>query len=248
MKLIQLNIWQGRFIDQITQWLQQEQPDILCMQEVYSCQPIIELLPFFSSLERITAAFPTYHVFFSPAHTMSVAGSDVTMGNVILSRYPLEDTETFFISERYVRWNTEDEYVPNIRNLQRATVRLGKDQAFTLMNHHGYWEPTPMGSETTVVKTKQVAAIVAESSQPLILAGDLNISADSPAMKPLHALLRDLTQEYKLRTTLSSFGKVKDVPCDHICVSEGVEVREFAAGKALISDHLPLLMHFDIAR
>ncbi|HSD55555.1 MAG TPA: endonuclease/exonuclease/phosphatase family protein [Candidatus Saccharimonadales bacterium] len=68
MKLVQLNIWQGRLIDHVATLLKHEQPDIICLQEVYSSKLANPLLPFFAGLERIRAAFPDYHVFFSPTH------------------------------------------------------------------------------------------------------------------------------------------------------------------------------------
>ncbi len=65
-------------------------------------------------------------------------------------------------------------------------------------------------------------------------------------MQPIRALLRDLTQEYHLQSTLSELGKVKGVACDHISISDGIAVHAFSEGESLESDHLPLIMEFDV--
>jgi len=247
MKIVQLNIWQGRFIDQVTTFLKQEQPDIICLQEVYSSRLTNPLMPFFAGLERIQAMFPDYHVFFSPTHQMKVLGEPVAMGNAIFSRLPLSNTETIFINGQFHEFAADSELQPNTRNLQRAQVELPNGKQLTVINHHGYWEPNAIGSEITVQKMQLVADVVESSPKPVVFTGDLNISYVSPAMKPLQILLNDLTLQHQTITTLSQFGKVKDVPCDHICISDGIIEESFTVKDNLVSDHLPLVLEFDIA-
>ena len=245
MKLIQLNIWQGRFIDQVVAFLRAEQPDIMCLQEVYSSDLRTPVLPFFAGLEHIKQAFPDYHVFFAPTQDMQVLGHTVSLGNAIVSRFPLEDTKTTFIYNQYGSFSKPDDTMMNIRNLQTAMVRVG-ERALRVANHHGYWEPNATGSEVTVEAMQKVADVLTKMERPLILTGDFNINSASPAMKPIQAQLQDLTQEYSLETTLSSFGKVKNVACDHICVSDDIDVQSFITSEALVSDHLALVLTFGL--
>lgn len=246
MRLIQLNAWGGRFINQINAFLKDQNPDIICLQEVYSSQLDTPLLPYFNCLERIQASVPDFHVFFSGVHEVTILGVKVTYGNAILSRYPLDNNETFFINGAYRAINSLSEMDSNIRNAQRATVRLPHG-SFSLINHHAYWEPNSIGSNITVEKMQKIAKIVQDSPRPLILAGDLQVTAESPAMKPLQSSLRDLTMEHNLTTTLSSFSMVTDVACDHICVSDDVNVENFQASDTLVSDHKALILDFKIS-
>jgi endonuclease/exonuclease/phosphatase family metal-dependent hydrolase len=247
MKLVQLNIWQGRFLDQIVAFLEREQPDILCMQEVYSSKLDTPLLPFFAGLEHVQKAFPEYHVFFSPTHQMDVMGEAVAMGNAILSKFPLENTETIFINGEFHELTVSNSHGTNTRNLQRAEVVIAPDKRLSIVNHHGYWEPSPIGSEITIQKMQHVADILKETPQPLIFTGDLNISYASPAIKPVQELLKGLSQEYEVATTLSQFGKVAGVPCDHIFISADIIEQSFMVKDVLVSDHLPLILQFELA-
>jgi endonuclease/exonuclease/phosphatase family metal-dependent hydrolase len=246
MKLIQLNIWQGRLLRQALAYLEQEKPDLICLQEVYSSQIDLPGYEFLCSFEKIQAVLPDFHNFFSPCYEMSILDRTFEFGNALFSRYPLSDKKTFFICQNYQSFTSFDNYSSNIRNLQLATIDL-PEKKFWIANHHAYWEINPMGSDTSVHSMEKVAGHLKTFSRPLVFAGDLNVISESPAMRPIQDQLLDLTQQYALPTTLSEFGKVANVACDHICISEGIAVQSFKSGKTLVSDHLPLILEFDLA-
>jgi endonuclease/exonuclease/phosphatase family metal-dependent hydrolase len=207
---------------------------------------------FFGSFDKIQALFSDYHGYFSANYDLPMFDQKVRYGNALLSRFPLSDTEEFFISGHYHSHQTSSEFAADegqkeASNLQRVSVKVNDEKSFCLINHHGYWEPSDMGSEISVQKMERVAEIIKTSTRPLIFAGDLNVIPASPAMQPIQALLRDLTQEYNVPTTLSELGKIPNVSCDHICVSDGVEIKSFAVSDALVSDHKALIMEFDVA-
>ena len=254
MKLMQLNIWQGRLLRQALDFLEQEKPDILCMQEVYSSGINSVDLDFFGSFERIKELFPGYNGYFSANFDIPVFGQKVSYGNALISSFPLLKTETIYTSGEFHSFNIFGEFTEyegeNNRiayNVQKVTVQTGEDKTFCLLNHHGYWLPNRMGSELSVEKMEIVADIIRLSPRPLIFVGDLNVVAESPAMKPIQSILHDLTQEYGLQTTLSELGKVKNVACDHVSISEGIKVQNFGTRNSLESDHKALVLEFDLS-
>lgn len=245
MKLVQLNVWQNRLDRQIMQFLVGEQPDIMCLQEICSSDTT---MPFFQGLhgfEAIREAFPDYYHYFSLCFDAPVFGSRCYFGNATFSRFPLTETETVFTNSTYQSAETPDTTTTNIRNLQLMTVQSAEGN-FRLANHHGFWAPNGMGNEESVKNMEKVAAILGQLPQPLLFSGDLNVVAKSPAMKPIHALLRDLTHENDVPTTLSDFGKVPNVPCDHICISDGIAAKNFVVSDELISDHKALIFEFGL--
>ncbi len=251
MKLIQFNLWQGRILREALRFLEEEQPDFVNFQEIYSGPERTRAFNFLDGFEQAKDLFPSYYGYFSPCMTFRILDKRFGYGNAMLSRYPLKNTETFFIHKELKDFDRFEDFQPfegysEPRNMQRTTVDLPDGKTFCLVNHHGYWEPNDVGSEVTVEKIARVAEIVQDSPRPLIFAGDLQIIAKSPAMKPLHAQLNDLTDRYGLKTTLNVFGKVKNVACDHILVSEGVKVKSFKTGDTLSSDHIPLILEFDL--
>ena len=246
MKLVQLNIWQGRLLKQVVEFLEREQPDILCLQEVYSSRIASPLFDFLSSLEIIQQRFASYHTFFSPSYDMTLLDKQFSFGNAILSRFPLDDAQTTFVSGAFHSYKRMEDYVPNTRNFQRAIVRPKNGKPFCLFNHHAYWEITPQGSPTSVEKMQLVANAIAQAPHPTIFSGDLNVVASSPAMQPIHKIMRDLTGEHQVPDTLSSLGKAHNVACDHICVTQDVTVQQFTVSDELVSDHRALILQFTV--
>lgn len=93
MKILQLNIWGGRLFRQITDLIEKEQPDIICLQEVYSGEGgdfgVLE------TIEEMQEVTPGYELFFSKLYGISLMHREVSFGNSILSKFPIEKKETF---------------------------------------------------------------------------------------------------------------------------------------------------------
>lgn len=247
MKLLQLNTWSGRLFHQMMKFIEEQNPDILCLQEVMSCdEGIVNVTDnkFFCSLQAIQELHGYEHVFFSPIVTTSYLDKKVSYGNAIVSRLPLSDTRTVFINgslndpyDEATRFNT--------RNLQVAHMRTG-NHTFTIANHHAYWRPDRWGDEVTVEKMALVRQELDKEPLPLIFSGDLNVVAESQAMRVFDGWLEDLTATHNIDTTLSVLGKVEGVACDHILVSPEVQVHNFLVADDLVSDHKAVLLEFDV--
>jgi endonuclease/exonuclease/phosphatase family metal-dependent hydrolase len=246
MKILQLNIWLGRLLNQVEALIEKEQPDILCLQEVLDAEGTIYLPDqVFDSLKRIKKTSGLSYDFFSPTNSFQVAGVQGHFGNAILSRYPLKHVETIFTNNAHNTIAQESDHIPNIRNLQITQVDT-PDGVVTVFNHHGHWEPNQFGSPTSVEKLQIVADQVRKQVGPIIVAGDFNVVAESDAMRVFDNLLVDLTAEHNITTTLSQFGKVSDVACDHILINDEISPLEFRVCEELVSDHKGLIMQFDI--
>src|SRR6185295_9824987 len=227
LKLIQLNIWQGRILIAVSRFLKEQDADIVCMQEVFSSDVYIPTLEALNSLENLQKNLGYEYLYYEPALSFETAGVAVRTGNAILSKYPLEDCRAVFTNNSFHHVDDWATNKPNTRNLQLAKVVLPEGKSITLANHHGYHEPNDIGSEKTVEAMKIAANELKKTEGPLIFAGDLNVRAESPAMRVFDGWLEDLTASHHVEDTLTVFGKVSGVPCDHILVSEDVQVKKF---------------------
>lgn len=246
MKLLQLNLWFGKLLNPALNYIQKEQPDILCLQEVYSSEtPILQPDKMFDSLEQIKSVTGYENCFFSPTYTGEYFGVKTSFGNAIISRYPLSDAKYLFVNAEYNENANNENIEVNARVLQTCWVSI-EGKSFSLANYHGYFVPSPEGDDVTVEKMKIVKSRVDELPKPIIFSGDFNVADYSKAMRVFDGFLRDLTSENKIKSTLSQFGKVKDVACDHILISDGIEVTSFRVAEDLVSDHKPLIMEFNL--
>lgn len=246
MKLLQLNIWEGKLLKEVLAFIEQEKPDILCLQEVFSCEGDIKLPDMmFNSLQLIQERTGFEYSFFSSVLTAQYAGVPADFGIATLSRYPLQNKKSIFTHGTYNPHQTTANYVPNTRILQLCEVAIG-ERSFNLANHHGHRELDPLGNEVSIEKMQLIKSNLEPLAKPLIFSGDLNIKSESPAMRVFDGFLEDLTATHKVDTTLSELGKVSDVACDHILTSGDVKVADFRVAEDLVSDHKALVLEFDL--
>jgi endonuclease/exonuclease/phosphatase family metal-dependent hydrolase len=152
-------------------------------------------------------------------------------GNFIISRYPLEATETVKLGRR---WG-----VP--RCMQVADMVLPKNR-ITVMNTHLGLDPLER-----LRQMNRIAGFVreAESNRPRVLCGDFNTLRNGVAIK-------DLGQLFAYRSSSRTFpARRPALQLDRIfadglgrCLEEGI-MREARFREA--SDHLPVYARFEIA-
>jgi endonuclease/exonuclease/phosphatase family metal-dependent hydrolase len=252
LKIIQLNIWGGKFGQQIIDFLQTEQPDFVCMQEVNDLKGRAGY-KFFSTLDEIREGASFTDAFMSAAYSQRYMERELEYGNAILSTLPFTTKQTVFTRGSY-RKNfdvTRDD--GNIRNLQVATVTLGDAAKLHILNHHGHHiMGTKAGDDETLRQMQVIAATIdaittspATIDDPLILCGDFNLAPDSSSLALLNSQLTNLSIVHGLRRTYNQFSSVHEV-CDYIFINEHVKPLHFQMSEALISDHKALILEFDV--
>lgn len=248
MKLMQLNLWMGKLSRTFLPLIEAEQPDVLCLQEVFSAPEIkvgfITPDNMFNSLELVQG-LGYQHTYFSPVFNTTYAGFRVGFGNAIVSKFPLSDTQTIFTNGALMSNVDFNNYAFNTRNMQVAHVQTDQG-SLALINHHAHWEKDPLGSPVSTARMQLVADIAKQQSGPTLVVGDFNVTPESPTMRVFDGSFKDLTAEYAVPTTLSEVGKAPDVACDHILVNSDITVKSFSVKDELVSDHKALVLEFEI--
>ena len=153
-------------------------------------------------------------------------------GNVILSRYPIVKAETKLLHGEYIDSMIFEQGDDHAYFAQKIWLENG----LCVVNYHGYWLPNPIGDDETVRCMQLVADWIKEETGPVVMCGDLNVIAESPAMRTLD-FLTDLTPQNNVKTTLQNLKFVKDVACDHILINDQVTAKNFTVHDNLVSDH-----------
>ena len=234
MKILQTNVWTGRIKGAIERFLRENDFDIICMQEVVWCdEKPAELEYFASSLREIQEASGLKYCAKVSNWGVKLFG-DATMeqGNVILSRYPIVKAETKLLHGEYIDSMIFEQGDDHAYFAQKVWLENG----LCVVNYHGYWLPNPIGDDETVRCMQLVADWIKEETGPVVMCGDLNVIAESPAMRTLD-FLTDLTPQNNVKTTLQNLKFVKDVACDHILINDQVTAKNFTVHDNLVSDH-----------
>jgi len=262
MKLISLNI--SIKLDnahQVVEFLHAQNADILALQELVN--PLDEaVFPMYQSkkiIEEATADTLPYR-FFGPLRYAEASrahgkirrdfGGMVEQGNEILSAYPFVNTsnEHYYKSYEYSSDRTNFATEDHPRAVQVATCTID-GKSLQLLNLHGLRSEGKLGDERTLAQCTYVLEAALRKKTPTIIAGDFNLLPDNPGIRLLSNEFRNLIDEFHITATrpifqdsLESGGNV----VDYIFVNDLIEVKVFTTIDTTISDHLALLLEFEI--
>jgi endonuclease/exonuclease/phosphatase family metal-dependent hydrolase len=208
------------------------------MQEVISCKNRYYLWGMFMDLDKILEACRMPYAFYSPNWGNRIGHGRFKVGNLILSKVPFKSTHSEFVNGRFFQIATKRGRIAhNNLNVQVVQLRNG----ITVVNHHGFWRPQPMGDEQSIKAFKRLAEIIKPYSDkgPLVFCGDLNLIHDAPPLRALD-FMHDLTEEHGIKNTLSGLKVNTSIACDHIYVNDKIKYSNFKVVKELVSDHFGL--------
>lgn len=245
MKIIQLNIWQGKLGRQLIDFLKSEQPDFVCMQEVNDLEGRAGY-KFFSTLNEIKDGGGFSDAFMSATYSSRYMERELDYGNAMLSRLPFASTKTVFTRGEYSKRFDIEKQDGNNRNLQIAMIDVG-GKRLNLLNHHGYWiYGTKMGDDETLRQMHVIAGEIRKLEGPVIMCGDFNLSPDSESIKVINGELTNLSVKNGLKHTYTKLSPLKDAVSDYIFVNDQVQVKKFGTSDEPVSDHKALIMEFDV--
>jgi len=244
MKIIQLNIWQGKLGEQIIAFLRAEKPDFVCMQEVNDLKGRSGY-KFFATLEEIKTGAGFSETVMSPTLSSRYMERELDYGNATLSQWPIVATATVFTRGVYKRRFDVETGDGNVRNLQIVTVDI-KGKKLHILNHHGHHVPdTKAGNSETLRQMMLIAAEIDKIDGPLILCGDFNLTPDTKSISVLNKKLTNLSLVHKLQETGTVLSNIH-ATVDYIFVNDLVKVRHFKMSDEVVSDHKALILEFDL--
>lgn len=246
LKVIQLNIEVGAFLEDAVTFLNAENPDVLFLQEVGNSQG--DNLPsHYATLGRLKSKLTLKHVVYSPTGVYKLPEGMVEMGNAIFSRYPLELVDTIFYdvpySPSYTDTSGDFSMVP--RNLQHAILSI-KTVDIHLFNTHGIW-----GKGDNERKNQMAERIVQEikGKKNVILAGDFNTIPDTKTIKLIESMLSNVAKD-RSETTFNMRQKTNPIfskfIVDMIFISKNIQMKESSVPDVDISDHLPVVASVEL--
>ena len=84
---------------------------------------------------------------------------------------------------------------------------------------------------------------------PCIVLGDFNLLPETESIKLINNKMINLINKYNIKTTRPTFDDGLDkgnLVCDYIFVNDKIKVNDFRVLESDISEHLPLLLDFEI--
>ena len=253
IKVISLNLYEGGLLfQQILDFFEQENPDILLLQEVNNGQN--DQLPnHLRSMQVLSQALPNFHSFFSPEILLNRPEGKIDIGNAIFSRFPLRNQNTVFLNVEYGTYDPVPiggDFSNHPKNLQTCEVAL-RNKNLTVGNLHGIWG-LDGGDNPARLKMSQLIIEEIKNKETIILGGDFNLKPNTKTIKNIENHLTnvfkdDLKNTFNLkRKDLKKFPGYATAVVDMVFVSQNLKAVNKNCPKIDISDHLPLIVELEI--
>jgi endonuclease/exonuclease/phosphatase family metal-dependent hydrolase len=134
-------------------------------------------------------------------------------------------------------------------------VTDGKE-TFWICTTHGLLVPNKWREDTPqrIMQSKRILSQLSKLKGAKILCGDFNLPPETITMKMLSNVLKNLVVMYGITNTRSesylkhaSYTHGKEIT-DHMLVSNEIKVKGFKVRNIEISDHLPMILYFELKR
>lgn len=244
IKLLQWNIWYKEKIKNVHRLIRDINPDIICLQEVAansSTNPNMDLV-------KELAARLNLQVHSEVELTYN-DGTGHTESNMILSKFPIVSTEVVHLSDPQPGRHNATKH----RNYIEVTLEINGIEFTVGTTHLSY---THRFSQTPEKKQEvdALAEILVQNKEKYMFTGDLNSGGLSYTIDKISDILKNAGPELTLPTwTTKPFedeqGFKEDqlrYRLDYVFASEDINIRKAKIVNTEYSDHLPILVGFEI--
>jgi len=262
MKLLNLNV--GIKIDntkQVTGFIKKQDADFVAIQEIvrHLENGVLEKYKSKSGIKNeVGETYP--HKFFGPLWITDAFrkngkihrafGGHIEQGNEVISKFPIVEAtnehyyKTYSYALDWTNWKKED----HGRALQIVEIEVNKKR-LQILNVHGIWTEDKKGDSRTIKQCEFVVSAAKRKNISTIITGDFNLFPDTESIKIINRDFVNLIEKYNIKSTRPDFKDDIDVGrnvVDYIFVSNDVKIKDFKVITTDITDHLPMLLEFEI--
>lgn len=264
MKLVSLNVAiKIANTSKVVELLKQENADIVALQEVVRHLESNVHPTYRTKADIEHALSKTYpHVFFGPiwlADSFKTPttikydfGGHIEQGCEILSKFPISGGTNEFYYKHFAymqdwsSWQQED----HGRSVLITTLDIS-GKPLQILNLHGIWTADKNGDERTMAQARYIVDAAKRKNIATIIVGDFNLLPTSASLRELNDNFRNLISEYGITTTRPEFQDELEFggkeTMDYIFVNEHINVKDFRVPYSTVSDHLPLILDFELS-
>lgn len=259
-----LNGWGGTVYDTLLPYLKQNNPDVLCLQEVVHTPASNKdwltyrdgdhVLPQRAHFFRdVAKALPEHTALFCPAAQGTLWDDDIQvpsqwgLATFVKKSFPIIAQAQGFVHKTYAPYGYGDHPRSRVAHAIRV-FDYEANRPVCVAHMHGLRDLR--GKMDTPERTEQarrfisLAMSIVERHDPLIVCGDFNVEPESETIHILtEAGLTDLVTTRTTRGTRTSYYKKPRRNADYMLVNTYVEVVDFTVVfEPEVSDHCPLVL------
>jgi endonuclease/exonuclease/phosphatase family metal-dependent hydrolase len=175
----------------------------------------------------------------------------VEMGNYIKSRFEIVKKEHIYLKKtksiKITDWNNWPKDFAT--GVQIVDLQFPNSKKLRVLNYHGIWTKEKTGNEETLNACKRILELAKEVNYPTIIAGDFNLFPNTASMRVFYNDFVSLIDKHNISTTRPKSNELSHLRrnvVDYILVSKDLKINSFEVMDTNISDHLPLILDFDL--
>lgn len=248
LKVVQLNLFKGKFLDAALDFLKSQNPDLICLQEVTAGRVNFHEKTDADLFAILKARLGLFGIFLSDVKISDEQGA--RFGNAVFSKrpileskvFPLKDFRAMTLSE--FSNNTNNVWADLPRHMLDATIDF-ESRKIHAISVHGRRIAPPADDEENLRQAKLVAEYLRSlGNQMYIMGGDFNMPPDSEVIKIISSVARNLMVGRPITQTLNP--RVHELGdngylVDYIFTSSHFSTKSLEVPQVDVSDHLPVV-------
>ncbi len=252
IKIIQINIYKGKYWEELIDFLKRENPDIITMQEVaisklnYTNNKTISL---FEELKNQLGMNGAYN-----PDVRLEADENSSFGNAVLTKYAILDKKVVVLANFRALTLEEIKHDELIwAQVPRSVLDLVVDangQKVHAMSWHGAWTAPPTDTPETLRQANMVAEYLKSINEPYILGVDMNNTPQSKTVNIIDEVaVNHMMDSGVLQTTHPKIHKIvpRGYLIDYIYSSHHFKLRSLQVPQVIVSDHLPVVAELELS-
>lgn len=248
MKLLSLNLFKGKCLDEVVAFLKEERFDLVHLQEVAGGSVSFPKIDCFAHIKKESGLqgvlLPCWH---RRGEKEGYFGNATLYGPALALK---EQKQLRFKPFQELDYSADASPATHPKSV--LFLRFEHEgQDFWSLNTHLAWGPTPFDEPYKVKDAQRLAHALSIEHIPFILSGDFNVVSNTEVIKLLEPFGRNLTQEYGLTNTLDpQLHKAQHLfppglAVDYIFTHPSITVTRFEAlSHHHLSDHIGLIAEF----
>lgn len=249
LKVVQVNIYKGRYLNSLVSFLKTQYADIVFMQEVTS--GVVNLSGVDSNIFEFLKRELSCEGVFYPSATI-IDKTNSFQGNAVLTRHKILESK-FIPLNRHSgmtldRFNNSDFFPVFPRSIVEAKIEIN-DNEIVALSCHGAWTAPPQDNEENYRQAKLVAKHLKDLKLPFIMGADMNMPPETRVIKTIEKSAKNLiVGSGILQTTHPVVHKAvpRGFLVDYIFTSKHFKKISIEAPNILVSDHLPLVAEVEL--
>lgn len=178
-------------------------------------------------------------------------GGFLKSGNYIKTKYKISKKSNVFVQNNHEIKVTDWSNWPMKQSqaVQVVDLELNSLQKLRVLNYHGIWTKEKIGNKETIEACRKIKSLARQVNYPVIIIGDFNLFPDTESMMVFKDDFVSLIDEYNISTTRPGSNELSHLErnvIDYILVSKGIKIKSFKVLDSDVSDHLPLVLDFEL--